>query len=72
MQTFKKLICAKLGIDWTSEPLSYSQSFRAAKTSESTTGVYSYTAPARGSFKHCESSRWCLFRLRRPTHTPSL
>jgi len=34
--------------------------FRAAKTSGSTTGVYSYTTPARGSFKHCETSRWCF------------
>ena len=54
---FKKLVCAKLGIDWTSAPLSYSQTFRAAKTSGSTTGVYSYTKPAHGSFKHCETSR---------------
>jgi len=60
MQTFKKLICAKLGIDWTFAPLSYSQTFRAAKTSRSTTGVYSYTTLACGSFKHCETSRWCF------------
>jgi len=38
---FQKLICAKLGIHWTSVPLSSSQTFRAAKTSRSTTGVYS-------------------------------
>ena len=57
MQTFKKLICAKLGIDWTSAPLSTSQTFRAAKTSGSTTGVYSYTTPARGGFKHCGTSQ---------------
>jgi len=57
---FKKIICAKLGIDWISAPLSYSQMFRASKTSGSTTGVYSYTTPAHGSFKHCETSRWCF------------
>jgi len=55
--TFKKLICAKLGIDWTSAPFSYSQMFRAVKTSESTTEVYSCTTRARGSFKHCKTSR---------------
>jgi len=60
MQTFKKLICAKLGIDWTSAPLRYSQTFGAAKTSGSTTGVYSYTTPARRSSEHCETSRWCF------------
>ena len=62
MQTLKKVICAKLGIDWTSAPLSYSQTFRAAKTSGSTTGVNSYTTPARGSFKHRETSRRCFWR----------
>jgi len=34
MQTLKKLICAKLGIDWISVPLSYSQTFHAAKLPE--------------------------------------
>jgi len=56
METSKKFICAKLGIHWTSAPLNYSQTFHAAKTSESTTGVYSYTTPAHGSLKHCETS----------------
>jgi len=61
MQTLKKLICAKLGIEWTSAPLSYSQTFRAAKTSGSATGVHSYTTPARGSFfTQCETSWWCF------------
>jgi len=23
-------------------------------------GVYSYTTPARGGFKRCETSRWCF------------
>jgi len=50
----KKLICAKPGIDSTSAPLSYSQTFCAAKTSGSTTGVYSYTTPG---FKHCKTLR---------------
>jgi len=40
--------------------LSTSQTFRAAKTSRSITGVYSYTTRARGGFKHCETSRWCF------------
>jgi len=40
MQTLKKLVCVKLGIDWTSAPLSYSQTFGSAKTSGSTMGVY--------------------------------
>jgi len=65
MQTFKKPNFAKLGIDWTSAPLSYSQTFCAAKTSGSTTGVYLYTTHACGSFKHCKTSRWW-----RPTHAP--
>jgi len=30
------------------------------KTSRSTMGVYSYTTPARGSFKHCKTSWWCF------------
>jgi len=60
MQTLKKLICAKLGIDYTFAPLSYSQTFRAAKTFGSTIGVYSYTTPACGSFKHCKTSWWCF------------
>jgi len=34
MQTFKKLICAKLGIDCTSAHLSYSQTFRATNLPE--------------------------------------
>jgi len=49
-----------LGIDWISAPSSYSQTFCTAKTSRSTTGVYLYTTPARCSFKHCETSRWCF------------
>jgi len=60
MKTLKRFICAKLGIDWTSAPLGYSQTFRAAKTSGSTMGVYLYTTPARGSFKHRKTSRWCF------------
>jgi len=36
---------------------------RAAKTSGITTGVYSYTTPARGSFKHCETSHDDAFVL---------
>jgi len=39
--------------------LSTSQTFHAAKTSSSVMGVYSYTTPAHGGFKHCETSRWC-------------
>ena len=58
MQTLKRFICAKLGIDWTSAPLGCnSQTFRAAKTSGSTMRVYLYTTPARGSFKHRKTSR---------------
>jgi len=34
---------------------------RAAKTSGSTMGVYSYTTPAHGSFKQCETSRCFCF-----------
>jgi len=51
-----KLISAKLGIDWTSA-LQVPVKLHTAKTSGSTTGVYSYTTPARGGFKHCETSR---------------
>jgi len=39
--------------------LSTSQTFHVAKTSGSIMGVYSYTTPARGGFKHCKTSRWC-------------
>jgi len=60
MQTLKKLSCAKLSIDWTFAPSSYSQTFCAVKTSRSTVGVYSYTTPARGSFKHFEILQWCF------------
>jgi len=39
-------------------------------------GVYSYTTPARGGFKHCKTSWWCFCfgcdgqrtQLWRPTH----
>jgi len=61
---FFKLICAKLGIDWTSAP--YSPTFCAARTFGSATGVYSYTASTRGSavwtinVKHCEMYRRCF------------
>jgi len=73
MQTLKKLICAKLGIDWISAPLSYSQTFCAVKTSGSTTGVYSYTTPARSSFQVLQNfPMMLLFRLRRPMHAPWL
>jgi len=67
-----KLICAKLGIDWTSAPqVTVSQTFRVAKTFWSTTGVYSYTTPVGGGFKHCETSPgMLLFQLRRPIHVP--
>jgi len=47
--SFFKLICAKLGIDWTSAPLAPVKLFVAAKTPDSRTGVYSYTTPG---FKH--------------------
>jgi len=70
-----KLICAKLGIDWTSAPQSTSQTFCATKTSGSITGVYSYTTPRRGGFTHCETSRWSFCfgcELWRPTHAPWL
>jgi len=43
--SFFKLICANLGKLIRLCTLSTSQTFRAAKTSRSTTGVYSYTTP---------------------------
>jgi len=51
--------------------LSYSQTFRAAKTSGSTMEVYSYTTPARSRLKALRSfPMMFLFQLWQMTHAP--